>query len=632
MKKIASFFPSIALCSFYALLCVSADDLSNNDNFWTPNPNLTVDMFNYNITKRQNFCALQDQLDDGQIELRDALYGLNLNVALLLDDKYVTYDERGNIDSRNPGLVVEILDEVSRRGGFTWQDSFASISKDAFRARTGDETWTDFLMWTISTYDISINWWSRTPERLTKGVVYPRGWYEGSFIIVTKVQGFFQSEFSAFSWSQPFTRNVWIGIIVTLLVTAFVAMIVEGRSLEDLSKLAPWNGSYISLVVSYIYQMFLITTGHLDVMTRSHAGQLVSFSICLFALFIVSTYTANLASFLVIQKSASSEIVNSVGDIVKYGKSICVYGDTAANNEIRGQYPTASIVKRIDEKDVLMGLKEDDCDYGVMSLAAYELFRGQIDVNGDCDLIRIGRNFRDLEDGFATISDAGTLCTSMIRDVINIHMQDMHDDGFIDKVWDEYYGSKHNIDDATCFNDSASGGSSSSDGETLDFLNMGGIFLLHGATLLVAILVFFYEAYMRKVGILKQHQSFETGGRLGARRHPDRKGSMEMMKKNDTETVRTDTSSLVALRKEVSDLSKAVNDITASLVNITNMLEKNQKHGIDDDDISLSESFTDNPASPDLTLMKNSMSSSTTQSIKGDTKTRMYDLSIISKV
>ena len=124
----------------------------------------------------------------------------------------------------------------------------------------------------------------------------------------------------------------------------------------------------------------------------------------------------------------------------------------------------------------------------------------------------------------------------MIRDVINIHMQDMHDDGFIDKVWDEYYGSKHNIDDATCFDDSASGGSSSSDGETLDFLNMGGIFLLHGATLLVAILVFFYEAYMRKVGILKQHQSFETGGRLGARRHPDRKGSMEMMKMNDTET------------------------------------------------------------------------------------------------
>ncbi|GFH43974.1 hypothetical protein CTEN210_00448 [Chaetoceros tenuissimus] len=631
MKKIASFFPSIALCSFYTLVCVSADDLSNNDNFWTPNPNLAVDMFNYNTTKRQNFCALQNQLDDGQIELRDALFGLNLNVALLLDNKYVTYDENGNIDSRNPGLVVEILDEVSRRGGFTWQDSFASISKDEFRARTGDETWTDFLMWTISTYDISINWWSRTPERLTKGAVYPRGWYEGSFIIVTKLQGFFQSEFSAFSWSQPFTTNVWIGIIVTLLVTAFVALIVEGRSLKDLSKLAPWNGSYISLVVSYIYQMFLITTGHLDIMTRSHAGQLVSFSICLFALFIVSTYTANLASFLVIQKAASSEIVNSVGDIVKYGKSICVYGDTAANNEIRGQYPTASIVKRIDEKDVLMGLKGDDCDYGVMSLAAYELFRGQIDINGDCDLVRIGRNFRDLEDGFATISDAGTLCTSMIRDVINIHMQDMHDDGFIDKVWDEYYGSKHNIDDATCFDDSTSGGSSSSDGETLDFLNMGGIFLLHGATLVVAMLVYFYEAYMRKVGILKQHHSFETGGRLGARRHPDRKGSMEMMKMNEAETVRSDTSSLFELRKEVRDLSKAVNDITASLVNITNMLEKNQKHEIDDDDISLSESFTVNPTSPDLSIMKYSLSSSTTQSIKGEGK-RMYDLSIISKV
>ena len=82
----------------------------------------------------------------------------------------------------------------------------------------------------------------------------------------------------------------------------------------------------------------------------------------------------------------------------------------------------------------------------------------------------------------------------------------------------------------------------------------------------------------------------------------------------------------------MSDLSKAVNDITASLVNITNMLEKNQKHGIDDDDISLSESFANNPTSPDLSIMKKIMSKSDSKSIRGDTKTRMYDLSIISKV
>lgn len=70
---------------------------------------------------------------------------------------------------------------------------------------------------------------------------------------------------------------------------------------------------------------------------------------------------------------------------------------------------------------------------------------------------------------------------------------------------------------------------------------------------------------------------------------------------------------MMQFRKEVSDLSKAVNDITASRVNITNMLEKNQKHGIDDDDISISESLIDNQTSPDLSVMKNSMSSSTTQ-------------------
>lgn len=165
--KAASFFASLVPGAIYTLfLAASQHEVAADDQFlWVPNPDLKVQLFDYSSPKRQNFCALQDQIDAGQLELRDALNGLNLNVALLLDDKYVTYDEDGNVDSRDPGLVVEILDEASKRAGFTWQNSFASVSKDEFRAWTGEETWTDFLMWTISTYDVSINWWSSTPGK-----------------------------------------------------------------------------------------------------------------------------------------------------------------------------------------------------------------------------------------------------------------------------------------------------------------------------------------------------------------------------------------------------------------------------------------------------------------------------------
>lgn len=412
--------------------------------------------------------------------------------------------------------------------------------------------------------------------------MYPRGWYEGSFIIVSKLEAFFKSEFSAFSWMRPFTGSVWLGIVLTLFITGIIALFVEGRSFRDLAKMAPFKGNYVSLTVSYVYQMFLVVTGHLDVMTRTHSGQVVSFSICLFCLFIVSTYTANLASFLVIQKAASSEQVNSVGDIVKFGKSICVYGDTAANIAIREQYPTASIVKRTDERDVMIGLNEAECDYGVMSLAAYELFRGQIDVNGDCDLMRIGRNFRDLEDGFATLSDAGTFCTSLVRDVLNIHLQDMHNDEFIDKAWSKYYSDKHNVDDAACYDDSSTGTKNTATKTTLDFLNLGGIFLLHGALLIVAILVYFWESFMRKSGKKEDH-SFDNGGRLTARRHPERLNSMEMLK-NDK------------LTKDMDQLSQKVDDMARSLDRITRLLEKSNGFDNDNDnDLSVAESFMDNP-------------------------------------
>ena len=59
-------------------------------------------------------------------------------------------------------------------------------------------------------------------------------------------------------------------------------------------------------------------------------------------------------------------------------------------------------------------------------------------MNGDCNLVHIGRKFKDFEAGFATRSDAGTLCTSLVRDVIHNHMNLMADEGFIAKAWGKH--------------------------------------------------------------------------------------------------------------------------------------------------------------------------------------------------
>ena len=50
-----------------------------------------------------------------------------------------------------PGFMVEILDEVAKRAGFTWRDSY-SLFRDPEKL---GKTWTDLVQWQVKSYDMS---------------------------------------------------------------------------------------------------------------------------------------------------------------------------------------------------------------------------------------------------------------------------------------------------------------------------------------------------------------------------------------------------------------------------------------------------------------------------------------------
>lgn len=280
-----------------------------------------------------------------------------------------------------------------------------------------------------------------------------------------------------------------------MVLTGFVFLYVEEGTLKELSHSDednPKPGSIVSLIITYIHKSFLVVTGHLEVSPATHAGQVVSFSMAFFAVLIVSAYTANLASFLVVQKASNVQI-NTVNDIIKIGGSICVYKSTAVEDELRGTYGNAILVPKDDDKDVMMGVANGDCDYGVLALASYELNKGITEVNADCSLRRVGRNFKDWEAGFASKSDAGTFCTSLVRDTFNVHLKDMLESGFIEEAWQRHNAEKHDISDAQCFSDGAVDSDSII---VFDITNLGGIFLLHiGAIVLACIIKFTSRRY-----------------------------------------------------------------------------------------------------------------------------------------
>ena len=74
--------------------------------------------------------------------------------------------------SLRPGLQAVILDEIAKRGQFTWRNSFAAVEDSP----VDGTTYTDLLNWTTIHYDIMISWWLPNNERKNMGINFLEPW------------------------------------------------------------------------------------------------------------------------------------------------------------------------------------------------------------------------------------------------------------------------------------------------------------------------------------------------------------------------------------------------------------------------------------------------------------------------
>lgn len=74
-----------------------------------------------------------------------------------------------------------LMDELANSAGFTWRDSYGAYPGPG---EGSNHTWTELLLWMTENFDISVEWWAKTLERLKLGVNFPEGWYDCSYILV----------------------------------------------------------------------------------------------------------------------------------------------------------------------------------------------------------------------------------------------------------------------------------------------------------------------------------------------------------------------------------------------------------------------------------------------------------------
>ncbi|KAI2504707.1 ionotropic glutamate receptor [Fragilaria crotonensis] len=444
-------------------------------------PSIFVQKFNTSVSYRTNVCERQRLLWNGSLSLSEALKGLNLSVVLTdyqlgtTEDAFFSLKD-GKIDESNPGLFAVILDEVARRAGFEWRNSFAAASPLNPKV-DGNKTWTDILLWGVTVFDISQEVWGKSVARLSLGISFPAGWYDSSAVLAEHFQQNQVTEtVNIWAFLDPFSWSVWVAICVFVVLTGLIYWFLEYLDVDadDSDGVnSPWSNIFLA-ATSF--------TGHYAFEPNSHATRLLGFSVTFWALIVIAAYTANLASFLVAPQTTYFR-VSTIAEAIEKNAAVCVQAGAVVESLLKARYPELKLVPKITENEVFTALrikpKDGGCDTAAHQLNSVRMFQRTKDVNYDCT-ISSGLDVQIvIPAGMATAIDTGRYrCTSLISHVLDYYLSEMLADGFVENAWKDHLNRIATIE-CVAEPQRGAGASGSDDTFSLSLEDVGGIFVLH---------------------------------------------------------------------------------------------------------------------------------------------------------
>jgi len=400
-------------------------------------PKYTDEPFSTGNRHRQNVCPQFQKFKqaNGTSELSSALAGMEINVLLNVREPYpyVEYSEEDGLASY-PGIIPVILDEVARRGGFTWRNSFGALA--GLDLDDYNKTWTELLLWGIDNYDIFGDTWSKTFERMDLGAVYMTDIMDSSMILLTKAEWATLDAAPApyagnmWNWLRPFDARVWGLTLFTIFLSAIIYMILEWYADEREER------TFLEWFWKNFYHSFLGATQEFRFEPKSFSGRMFVVSLAIWALVMTATYTANLASLLV-QRPDAPPKPQTMPEIAVRGLPVCVWEGNVQTERLQETYELANLVPRKDEIALYGALNNRECEYLLAFAQDWLRLQNLHLFNPDCDIEWVGRDRRVFTSGagFVASADSGDLCTGFIRDVFDFHLKQMVEDGFVEKSW-----------------------------------------------------------------------------------------------------------------------------------------------------------------------------------------------------
>lgn len=272
------------------------------------------------------------------------------------EEKMFALSDDGSIPKDDePGLFVVLLDELARRAGFQWRNSFRTVDPPP-----AGVSWTELLQWEVQHYDIAVDYWAKSSFRMSRGVSFPHGWYDGSIVMVTR-QDVDDEPFDFWAFMVPFEWSVWLSVLVAIFVTGLLYFFMErldtasdDRHLEDKP-------------LTTIFLSSLTFCGHFEFQPNTVPSRLLSFSWGFWALVMVSAYTANLASFLV-SESRIAPTISTIEEALLTSTPLCVQRGSVIDDFLSQKYPELQLVRKATEQDMFSGKATDPrCLFPVFS-------------------------------------------------------------------------------------------------------------------------------------------------------------------------------------------------------------------------------------------------------------------------
>lgn len=432
-----------------------------------------------------------------------------ISVVFMENPQYLVYDaDEGVVKG---GFLAEVLDVATKIVGVHWRDSFAVVgAPDPAK----NETFDGWLQWAASNYDVVIGDFSGTENRKASGFKFGFPILDESPVLVTVMtQEKLPWYDAAFSFHRPLTRGLWGAIILAFFFTAFAYYFLEGdhddfanQKSEHSTAVASWR-DWCDHVGHSLWLTISAFTGGGGLCPKTGPGKAVTLTWTSTILLLISAYTANLATLLVVQGTETAPITNVKDAIVRH-VPVCVYKGGAFDGMIQERYPALEVVY----PDVwgYDNVRKGVCGAIVKDKFDYEIDVGRKETNPDCALGTVGEEILSVTGSLISRADDSVKCSSLVVDIVSVGLHSMYNDGHLEAAKARLMAKKHDIH---C---GAAATAENSGAAALDVTQFSGLFGVHGLVLALALLMVALQAGCRgtpaSYSSLATHRGATEGG------------------------------------------------------------------------------------------------------------------------